>query len=147
MPDITHDYWNSEAKRYHGASKRPPAEARKCGDVHRQRYLRQLRKVANHGFGTQYFLPAYENWQTIRQTETGNPKALNWTNQQVRPEVTVIIGLLQNLHLENTGKEVSRAEVLNALVAEGLPNLLRHRGNFTQLPEVQHNTKSEKEIA
>jgi hypothetical protein len=60
--------------------------------------------------------------------------------------VTVIIGPLQYLHLENTGKEVSRSEAINALVAAGLPLLLGADGVFSnpKKPEMAYVRKNQK---
>ncbi|WP_299960355.1 hypothetical protein [uncultured Roseobacter sp.] len=138
MPDPSNNYWTAEIEQYHGASKRPPPAARQCGSAHRLRYLHHLRDVACHGFGLSNFSSAHERWKAQRRTETRSPKALNWSNQQVRPEMTVIIGLLQHRHLENTGKEISRAEVINALAAAGLPHLLEQTRAFAALPATEH---------
>ncbi len=45
-----------------------------------------------------------------------------------------MLEVLQPAHLANTGREIARAEVLAALVAEGLPAIAKHpdfKTNFT----------------
>lgn len=130
IPAIPSPQGNTEPKPYHGSKSRPPVEARQCGERHRQRYIRHLRSVATYGFGTQQFFAAHEAWKTARTAQATSRNALQWSTQQVRPEVSVIIGILQDRHVENTGKEISRAEVTNALLAAGLLPLLKDNSDF-----------------
>lgn len=52
-----------------------------------------------------------------------------WATLQIRIEQVAVIEMLQARHLKATGKEISKAEVLAALMAEGLERILDH-ANF-----------------
>lgn len=47
-----------------------------------------------------------------------------WVSIQIRIDQMAVIEVLQARHLKATGKEISRAEVLAALMAEGLGRVL-----------------------
>ena len=53
-----------------------------------------------------------------------------WTNIRARFEHLAVIEVLQKRHLEVTGKEISRAEVLAALMFAGLPTVANDRDFF-----------------
>ncbi|MDQ2091060.1 hypothetical protein NO357_14240 [Marimonas arenosa] len=64
--------------------------------------------------------------ETISSTiskRRGQDKAA-WTSIRARSVQVALLDVLRKRHLENTGKEVSRAEVLAALMSEGLERLL-----------------------
>jgi hypothetical protein len=50
-----------------------------------------------------------------------------WVSVQIRIDQMAIIETLQTRHLRTTGKEISRAEVMAALMAEGLERIINHR--------------------
>lgn len=52
-----------------------------------------------------------------------------WASIQIRIDQMAVIEMLQARHLKAIGKESSRAEVLAALMAEGLERILNH-ANF-----------------
>ncbi|WP_436399418.1 hypothetical protein [Roseobacter sp. S98] len=49
-----------------------------------------------------------------------------WTTTRIRIEQMATLSLLQRRHLKATGKEISRAEVLAALMATGLEVIINH---------------------
>lgn len=67
------------------------------------------------------------------------PKSLPWADRpcwasiQIRIDQMAIIEMLQARHLKVTEKEISRAEVLAALLAEGLERIINH-SNFEVCP-------------
>ncbi|MCK8484329.1 hypothetical protein MUY21_09800 [Aliiroseovarius sp. S2029] len=52
-----------------------------------------------------------------------------WVTTRLRIDQMAVLEMLQARHLKATGKEISRAEVLAALMAEGLERTLNH-SNF-----------------
>lgn len=52
-----------------------------------------------------------------------------WVTTRLRIDQMAVLEMLQARHLNATGKEISRAEVLAALMAEGLERILNH-SNF-----------------
>lgn len=50
-----------------------------------------------------------------------------WTNARVRTDQMAVLNLLQKRHLKATGKEISKGEVLAALMVAGLGPILNHR--------------------
>lgn len=49
-----------------------------------------------------------------------------WTTARIRIDQMATLSLLQKRHLKATGKEISRAEVLAALMATGLETIIKH---------------------
>ncbi len=49
-----------------------------------------------------------------------------WASIQIRIDQMAIIEMLQARHLMATGREISRAEVLAALMAEGVDRIINH---------------------
>jgi len=49
-----------------------------------------------------------------------------WTNARIRIDQMATLELLQKRHLKATGKEISKAEVLAALMACGLDTIINH---------------------
>lgn len=69
------------------------------------------------------FLNATEGaTNTDRRTPWGGRPS--WTSIQIRIDQMAVIEIFQTRHLKATGKEISRAEVLAALMAEGLECIL-----------------------
>ena len=52
----------------------------------------------------------------------------HWVSIQIRIDQMAVIEMLQARHLKATGKEISRAEVLAALMAEGLEGIFNQAG-------------------
>lgn len=50
-----------------------------------------------------------------------------WINCQLRARHMAVIEVLQRAHLKNTGQEISRSEVVAALMAAGLDEVLHHK--------------------
>ncbi|SHG75271.1 hypothetical protein SAMN05444003_0772 [Cognatiyoonia sediminum] len=51
----------------------------------------------------------------------------SWVSTRIRTDQMAIINMLQSRHLNATGKEISKAEVLAALMAAGLETIINHR--------------------
>lgn len=50
-----------------------------------------------------------------------------WVTTRLRIDQMAVLETLQTRHLRATGKEISRAEVMAALMAEGLEHIINHR--------------------
>ncbi|MDV7144088.1 hypothetical protein R3X27_15475 [Tropicimonas sp. TH_r6] len=107
-------------------AKRPEAEARKVGLKARSRFNRQLRSVLMKSLGWPVYSARMDKWEA-EHWANGRPQ--RWASMRVRPEVAVAVGELQANYLARNDKEVSQADVLSALVAASLPELL-HREEF-----------------
>lgn len=70
------------------------------------------------------FAAEEETAKTIRARK-GQDRAA-WTSVRVRFDVAATLSVLQRLHLEATGKEISKAEVLAALMTAGLRTIANH---------------------
>ena len=49
-----------------------------------------------------------------------------WVTARIRADQMATLDLLQKRHLKTTGKEISKAEVLAALMASGLETIINH---------------------
>ncbi len=49
-----------------------------------------------------------------------------WVTARIRTDQMATLDLLQKRHLKTTGKEISKAEVLAALMASGLETIINH---------------------
>ena len=92
----------------------------------RIRFTRDLRQTGYGVFGYMQFQSALDSWRNEQFERTGNENPHPWVSMRVRPEVTATLVLLQKQHLATTGKEISQAEVLSALVAAGVKAVSRH---------------------
>ncbi|TMV08532.1 hypothetical protein FGK63_05235 [Ruegeria sediminis] len=108
-------------------------KATAVGEKNRLRWNRQLRKKVFHLIKAMDFMLAEE-------TATSNARKYPWDDRptwvttRIRIDQLAILELLQKRHLETTGKEISRAEVLAALMAAGLEHVVKHEdfgGNRT----------------
>jgi hypothetical protein len=114
------------AKNASGVYTRPArTAATNVGDVNRRRFHKALRSLV-------FDLIPHMEWLVASETTTSGLKARPWSDRpawavlRVRLDHIALLDLLQRRHLNNTGKEVSRAEVLAALMAAGLPRLIDH---------------------
>ena len=108
-------------------------KATALGERNRARWTRHLRKKLFMAVPTLAVM-AEEEASILdairRQTNAarhwpwaGRPR---WASIQIRIEQMAIIEMLQTRHLMATGREISRAEVLAALMAEGLDRIINH---------------------
>ncbi len=108
-------------------------KATALGERNRVRWTRHLRKKLFMVVPTLEVLAAEEasTLDAIRR-QTKAPRHWPWADRprwasiQIRIDQMAIIEMLQARHLMATGKEISRAEVLAALMAEGLERILSH---------------------
>lgn len=128
--DIVNEYYDTETKRYGEVANRPPAEDRYIGREHRRHYLRILRNAASYTFGMLHFFSANEAWKNDRSDQAKAKTGMPWSTLQVRPEVVIVLKMLQARHIENTDKEISQSEALNALMAVGLSTLIKDNKAF-----------------
>jgi len=49
-----------------------------------------------------------------------------WTTARIRNDQMAVLDILQKRHLKATGKEISKAEVLAALMGAGLETIINH---------------------
>ncbi|SEM33732.1 hypothetical protein SAMN05443999_12110 [Roseovarius azorensis] len=89
----------------------------------RMHWTRFLRKEALYRLPSAEFLAAEEGLASATRSRRGQNKAA-WINTSLRIDQIAVVEVLQKLHLQNTGKEISRAEVLAALMAAGLGAVL-----------------------
>ncbi|RBW55569.1 hypothetical protein DS909_10715 [Phaeobacter gallaeciensis] len=110
----------------HTAAQRPQIKtARSKGEVARIAKTRWLRRVSHMVLGFAPVEGALRDWMALRRKNTSNATVAPWASVRIRPEVVVTVRLLQERHLARTGKEISQSEVVCALVARGLPHLVK----------------------
>ena len=93
--------------------------ATSVGNRNRGRWTRYLRERLLALVPTIEFMAA-ESGVTVTVRKTSWEERPQWTSTRIRIDHLAVINLLQARHLKNTGKEISRAEVLAALMAAGL---------------------------
>lgn len=94
-------------------------KATAVGNCNRGSWTRQLRERLHALVPKNEFIAATSD--VTPQTENISwDKGQVWTSTRIRNDHLAVISLLQTRHLKNTGKEISRAEVLAALMAAGL---------------------------
>jgi hypothetical protein len=93
--------------------------ATSVGNHNRGRWTRHLRERLNALVPTIELIAA-EAGVTVTVRKTLWEERPKWTSTRIRTDHLAVINLLQARHLNNTGKEISRAEVLAALMAAGL---------------------------
>ncbi|WP_210880188.1 hypothetical protein [Roseovarius autotrophicus] len=103
-------------------------DASKLGERRRHYWSRLLRKRAYWSLPVIEMMTAEETHANIARSRRGENKAA-WINISLRVDHIAVIEVLQKVHLRNTGKEISRAEVLAALMAAGLHSIVNHE-NF-----------------
>jgi len=100
-------------------------KATALGERERARWTHHLRKKLFALVPAIEFMAAEEGL-----TNTARKMPLDerprWVSIQIRIDQMAVIEMLQARHLKATGKEISRAEVLAALMAEGLERILDH---------------------
>ncbi len=95
------------------------------GERNRTRWTRHLRKKLFALVPAIDFMAAEEGATNTAQKMHWDERP-HWASIQIRVDQMAMIEMLQARHLKATGKEISRAEVLAALMAEGLECILRH---------------------
>ena len=98
-------------------------DASKLGERRRHYWSRLLREKALWFLPIIDMMTAEETHTKIARSRRGQNKAA-WINISLRIDQIAVVEVLQKLHLRNTGKEISRAEVLAALMAAGLETVL-----------------------
>ncbi|WP_342070565.1 hypothetical protein [Yoonia algicola] len=116
------------------AYKRPSkTKAAALGDRNRQRWARHLRQKLSSLVSANDLMLAREtvNADAVhRQRE--QPRHYpwfdrpQWASVRIRIDQMATVEMLQRRHLEATEKEISRAEVLAALMASGLETIINH---------------------
>lgn len=96
------------------------------GERNRTRWSRLLRKKLFEVFPTVEIMAAEESAVNAALGKRRTSERPNWTTVRVRIDQSAALGMLQERHLEATGKEISRAEALAALMAAGLSAVLQH---------------------
>jgi hypothetical protein len=117
-----------------GAYTRPSkTKASALGDRNRQRWARHLRQKLSSLVSANELMLARETANTDavhRQRE--QPRHYpwfdrpQWASVRIRIDQMATIEMLQRRHLQATEKEISKAEVLAALMASGLETIINH---------------------
>ncbi len=108
-----------------GYTRPSKTKAAAVGERNRTRWTRHLRKKLFTLVKPMEFMTAEEG------ATNGVRNALwehgpRWATTRIRAEQMAVIEMLQSWHLKATGKEISRSEVLAALMAEGLERTINH---------------------
>lgn len=103
-------------------------DAAKLGERRRHQWSRLLRQRALSLLSSVDMVAAEEAYTDTARSRRGQNKAA-WINTSLRVDQIAVVEVLQKLHLKATGKEISRAEVLAALMAAGLATIVNHE-NF-----------------
>lgn len=102
-------------------------DASKVGERRRNHWSRLLREKAYWTLPTVDMMAAEEAHSRAARSRRGLNKAA-WINSSLRIDQITVVEVLQKLHLKNTGKEISRAEVLAALMVAGLETIMAAEG-------------------
>lgn len=109
------------------------SDATTVGERNRTRWTRYLRKRLKELVHPMAFISATENSvaDALQQQRASSAKypwqdRPTWTNARIRIDQMATLELLQKRHLKATGKEISKAEVLAALMACGLDTIINH---------------------
>ncbi|WP_270725876.1 hypothetical protein [Shimia sp. Alg240-R146] len=116
---------------YYTTQHRPNTEARKLPAGGRTYYLRCLRSTCEGFFG-RAFSATLAPLKADRMEASGRSHAALWSVLRIRPEVVTAVDMLKARYLANTGREVSQAEVLNALVHVAQLQIARDHPEFGQ---------------
>lgn len=105
------------------------SKASAVGERNRTRWSRHLRKkllILTDGMTgeTPEEIAALE---ALRYQAKGHGRTPRWATLRIRRGQMATLELLQMRHLQSTGKETSKAEVLAALMAGGLESVLNHK--------------------
>lgn len=109
------------------------SKATAVGDRNRRRWSRHLRERITSLVSPLAFMSAEESHMRneINRQRTASSKypwqdRPTWTTTRIRIDQLATLSLLQQRHLKATGKEISKAEVLAALMATGLETIINH---------------------
>ena len=109
------------------------SKATSVGDRNRTRWSRNLRKHVFNLLKPIDFMTEEETCinSAVQRQRTQTRNAVwqdrpTWVTTRIRTDQMAILNLLQKRHLKATGKEISKAEVLAALMAAGLEPILNH---------------------
>lgn len=100
-------------------------KATAVGDRNRARWTRHLRKRLVSLVPTIEIMSAEEGATNAARNMPWDNRP-RWITTRIRIDQMAVIEMLQARHLKATGKEISRAEVLAALMAEGLDGIINH---------------------
>lgn len=100
-------------------------EATAIGQRNRRRWSRLLRNTLFELVPTVDLMLAQETSANSARRFPWNDRP-SWVSIRIRIDQMAAIELLQRRHLKATGKEISRAEVLAALMAAGLGIIVNH---------------------
>lgn len=100
--------------------------AASLGQQARTRWSTALRKKASHLLMPIEFMAAAVAIEKATRSRPGYQRAA-WTSVRTRIDQVAVLEVLRQRHLTNTGKEISRAETLAALMAAGLPVVLEQK--------------------
>ncbi len=109
------------------------SKATAVGDRNRRRWSRYLRERIKSLVSPVAFMTAEEghmlneiNRQRLASSKYPWQDRPTWTTTRIRIDQLATLSLLQKRHLKATGKEISKAEVLAALMATGLETIINH---------------------
>ena len=109
------------------------SKATAVGDRNRRRWSRHLRERIKSLVSPLAFMNAEENHilSEINRQRSASCKypwedRPTWATTRIRIDQLATLSLLQKRHLKATGKEISKAEVLAALMAIGLDTIINH---------------------
>jgi hypothetical protein len=100
-------------------------KATALGERERARWTHHLRKKLFALVPAIEFMAAEEGATNTARKMPWHERP-SWVSIQIRIDQMAVIEMLQARHLKATGKEISRAEVLAALMAEGLERIFNH---------------------
>lgn len=100
-------------------------KATNVGNRNRSRWTRQLRSRLFRLVPALEAMNAEEGVISAAKRKPWSDRP-RWVSIQIRTDHMAVIELLQSRHLKATGKEISRAETLAALMTEGLQQVLNH---------------------
>jgi hypothetical protein len=109
------------------------SKATAVGERNRSRWSRHMRKRLFDLVPPIDFMNAEEAavLDAVRQQRKSSSKQFwqdrpTWVTARIRSDQMATLDLLQKRHLKATGKEISKAEVLAALMASGLEAIINH---------------------
>ena len=109
------------------------SKATALGERNRRRWSRHLRDCLTNLVAPMEFMFAEEGSKLdVIQRQQRAPRRYpwqdrpTWTTARIRIEQMATLSLLQKRHLKATGKEISKAEVLAALMATCLETIINH---------------------
>jgi len=95
----------------------------------RSKFSRALAEKAKHHLGILPVMTAEQD--VINRSKTRDPAKRGWTAMTVRASDIAVIELVRERFQQATGKSISKPEVMSAMMAEGLPGLLK-REDFSR---------------